>query len=217
MSLCYKICLPNGREWWVGSEMIWDSDSDAQVIIPVEQLEGMSDEEIGRSVRALVRKAHRCNAEEYAGRVISHPDAVLSRPEDLKRYRDAMLPFANESEIIQKALALLDAGLPNRKPRPVIRGRYPQAGYIYLLASEHGYKIGKSKDAPSRTKALGTKLPFPANLIHTIQTSDMAWAEEHLHIMFAHCRLHGEWFDLTTDEVGRICMLDTIDPESEQA
>lgn len=215
MSSTCKIQIPNGKDWWVGCEVVWDSE--AHVIVPIEQLEGMTDEEIGQAVRSLVRTAQWCQAEEYADRIIKHPDLAIIKGVDLQHYRAVMAPFANEFETIQKALMLLDAGLPHRRPRNIRQGRHPQQGYIYLLYSEYGYKIGKSKDIPTRMRTFGLQLPFPTELIHTIQTNDMAWAEEYLHAAFAHGRINGEWFNLSADEVARICKTDTLNPENEQA
>jgi hypothetical protein len=86
-----------------------------------------------------------------------------------------------------------------------------QPGYIYLVGGNSVYKIGKSKEIPSRLRSF-LQLPFKTRLIHTIPTSDMVWAENYLHRAFAHCRLNGEWFDLTSTEVAWICDLPSLNP-----
>jgi len=87
-----------------------------------------------------------------------------------------------------------------------------QPGYIYLVGGNGVYKIGKSRDIPSRMRSF-LQLPFKTRLIHSIPTSDMVWAENYLHRAFAHCRMNGEWFDLEPHEVDWICGLTTLNPD----
>ena len=94
---------------------------------------------------------------------------------------------------------------PLRKPT--------EPGYVYLVEGRDCYKIGMSTNVPSRVSAFGLQLPFRTKLIHSIPTSDMKWAESYLHHTFAHCRLNGEWFNLTSDDVAWICALVELEPE----
>jgi hypothetical protein len=87
-----------------------------------------------------------------------------------------------------------------------------QPGYIYLVGGNNVYKIGKSRDVPSRLRTF-LQLPFRTQLIHSIPTDDMVWAEAYLHQTFAHCRMNGEWFDLTSTEVAWICDLESLNPD----
>lgn len=68
MPMHWQIDLDNGKSWYVGSWLIHErpAPSAAQVVIPVEQLDGMTDEEIGRYVRDAVPIALECNAAEIA-------------------------------------------------------------------------------------------------------------------------------------------------------
>jgi hypothetical protein len=77
-------------------------------------------------------------------------------------------------------------------------------GYVYLIASEYGYKIGKSKTPDSRKKAIKVAMPFTTNRICLIKTTDMHQLEIDLHEQFATKRLNGEWFNLTPDDVAYI-------------
>lgn len=81
MSNAQKITLSSGHVWVVGYQAIpvWTlPDSDAQVIIPVEQLDGLTAKEIGEFVLMAVKEAkvlaYECKLEEqikYAGQLRS--------------------------------------------------------------------------------------------------------------------------------------------------
>lgn len=89
-----------------------------------------------------------------------------------------------------------------------------KAGFVYLISSPDGhYKIGCSKDVPTRSKALGIQLPYPVELIHTIKASDMYWAEGHLHNTYSDKRTNGEWFRLEDADVEWIKSLTELEPE----
>lgn len=66
MSSIWKAPLPNRKTWYVGS---WVSGQDAgdctaDIIIPIDQISGMSSEEIGDYVKSLVGLAKDCHAAE---------------------------------------------------------------------------------------------------------------------------------------------------------
>jgi Meiotically Up-regulated Gene 113 (MUG113) protein len=121
---------------------------------------------------------------------------------------DALQTALEQSALImfEKQQKLRDAELEPRTER------YARPGYIYLVGGNDVYKIGKSKDVPSRLRSF-LQLPFKTRLIHAIPTSDMVWAETYLHRTFAHCRLNGEWFDLAPHEVEWICGLTALNPD----
>lgn len=77
------------------------------------------------------------------------------------------------------------------------RGQYLDIpGYVYLIESEYGYKIGKTVNIKSRTRLFEVKLPFPIKLINYSWFDSYSKAERELHVRFAHKRREGEWFDL---------------------
>lgn len=90
--------------------------------------------------------------------------------------------------------------------------RAPQPGHIYILQSAHGCKIGKTTNLTARLRALNVQLPFPATMLHTIATGDTTKAEAQLHQRFAHCRLNGEWFNLSPDDITWLCSLTSLEP-----
>lgn len=76
-----------------------------------------------------------------------------------------------------------------------------KSGYVYLFASAFGYKIGRTRNIPSRTRVFNVKLPFDVRLLHVIETCDSVTLEKTIHDHFAAKRLNGEWFALSKDDV----------------
>jgi len=74
-------------------------------------------------------------------------------------------------------------------------------GYIYLLKSDYGYKIGKSKNPKNRNNIFSVKLPFEVEMIKTIKVENYHQVEKDLHKHFEDKHLNGEWFDLTKEEI----------------
>jgi len=74
-------------------------------------------------------------------------------------------------------------------------------GYVYLIQSDHGYKIGKTINIKSRTRLFEVKLPFPIKLINYSWFENYSKAESDLHKHFAHKRREGEWFGLDAGDI----------------
>jgi len=85
------------------------------------------------------------------------------------------------------------------EPGPSIRG-----GYVYVLKSAYGYKVGRTRNLPQRMRAFGVKLPF----LYSIQLC--AWFDDHIeaensyHKAFSAKRINGEWFDLSDEDIDNI-------------
>jgi hypothetical protein len=77
-------------------------------------------------------------------------------------------------------------------------------GYVYLIESEHGYKIGKTVNIKSRTRLFEVKLPFPIKLINYSWFENYSKAESNQHKKFAHKRREGEWFELNSEDIDYI-------------
>jgi hypothetical protein len=88
---------------------------------------------------------------------------------------------------------------------PVVnRSMNPMVGYVYLIWSQYGYKIGKAVNVKSRTKLFEVKLPFPIRVEHYARFSDYTQAERSLHLHFHEKRMEGEWFALSEEDVAFI-------------
>ncbi len=77
-------------------------------------------------------------------------------------------------------------------------------GYVYLIKSQYGYKIGKTVNIKNRTNLFTVKLPFPIELVNYAWFDNYSKAERDLHSKYAAKRLEGEWFDLSGTEVDQI-------------
>lgn len=87
------------------------------------------------------------------------------------------------------------------EPRP---SDSPTGGYVYLVRSPYGVKIGKSVNVKSRTRLFEVKLPFPITVEHYAWFEDYSFAERDLHRQYHAKRLEGEWFDLSAADIARI-------------
>jgi hypothetical protein len=81
--------------------------------------------------------------------------------------------------------------IEKERPRP--------HGFVYFLADDEAglVKIGRTKSNPKyRIARLQGQSPHPLRLLYYYDTPNMEVEEAVLHDTFAHCRRHGEWFDL---------------------
>lgn len=134
---------------------------------------------------------------------------------ELMDYHMALLNTPARSTQLQQALELSAKILLKRQVRA---GRWHSAesavrtGWIYIIRAETGdYKIGRARNAPQRVSEIMTTLPFRADLVHTIQTNNMVWAERELHLRFAEKRSHGEWFRLSQPDLDWLVSLTRLD------
>ena len=101
-----------------------------------------------------------------------------------------------------------------KKLEPRQYNAYDTRGYVYLIGSDQGlYKIGKAKDVSNRYKLIGVNMPFPIEVLHTIEVSNMAYSENVLHKRYENDRQHGEWFKLSPEQVEGIIAIDELEPE----
>ncbi len=92
----------------------------------------------------------------------------------------------------------------SRKPAAGVARRLPTIatpGFVYLLRSEYGFKIGKTVSMKSRTRLFEVKLPFRFSVEHFAHFDNYTEAERALHDHFRSQRLEGEWFDLKQGDI----------------
>lgn len=93
------------------------------------------------------------------------------------------------------------------RPSEIRPSNIATGGYVYLVRSQYGVKIGKSVNVKSRTRLFEVKLPFPISVEHYAWFDDYSYAERDLHRKFHAKRLEGEWFDLSKEDVAHIMTL----------
>lgn len=90
------------------------------------------------------------------------------------------------------------------QPRVELESR-PNPGYVYVIDGGHFYyKIGKAQDPKRRLVQLQRSAPTLLHIVHLIPTDHMTMLEGLLHTRFADCRRHGEWFELTPEDIAWI-------------
>jgi hypothetical protein len=77
-------------------------------------------------------------------------------------------------------------------------------GYVYVVRSPYGFKIGKARRWRERTQLFHVKLPFPISVEMTGWFSNYSVAERNFHRRFHAKRLEGEWFDLSDVDLAQI-------------
>ncbi len=101
-------------------------------------------------------------------------------------------------ELLEFSPSLRPASLGQRLPSVAT------PGYVYIIRSEHGYKIGKTVNLKTRTRLFEVKLPFPIQLEHYAWFDDYTSAEQNFHRMFQGKRKEGEWFALDAADIATI-------------
>jgi hypothetical protein len=92
-------------------------------------------------------------------------------------------------------------GIREPKPEQPQRQKCVNHGHVYLIRSGNTYKIGKAKNVDFRVTSISPVLPYPVELIHSIELDGYDTLESELHQRFAGKRLNGEWFSLDDADV----------------
>lgn len=86
-----------------------------------------------------------------------------------------------------------------RTERPSFASDGP--GYVYVVKSPYGYKIGKTVNLKDRLRLFAVKLPFAIEITHYAHFDRYSEAERTFHLKFSGQRLEGEWFDLYEEDL----------------
>ena len=93
---------------------------------------------------------------------------------------------------------------PPPAPRGVGTSENSIPGFVYVIRSDHGFKIGKTVNMKNRTRLFEVKLPFPISIEHYAWFEDYSRAEKRFHSTYHAKRLEGEWFDLNPADLAHI-------------
>lgn len=74
-------------------------------------------------------------------------------------------------------------------------------GYVYVIKTVHSCKIGKTTDPEARVSALLGQIPFQGEVAAMIESDDHHSLERALHEKYHDKRVHGEWFNLSLQDI----------------
>lgn len=77
-------------------------------------------------------------------------------------------------------------------------------GYVYILHTKHGYKVGKTKNDIERIRTINTMMPVDVFRVDVFHTRNRHIAEKFIHSLFAEKRMKGEWFEVNIVDVQEI-------------
>lgn len=80
-------------------------------------------------------------------------------------------------------------------------------GFVYIIESNLGYKIGHTKNIEKRTNIFNVKIPFEWEYQYIFMLDDYKKLEKKLHHIFKQKRIKGEWFNLTIDDIKSIIQI----------
>lgn len=80
----------------------------------------------------------------------------------------------------------------------------PRGGFVYVLESAYGFKVGRTRNVPNRMRAFGVKLPIAYSIPLCVWFDDHIEAESAYHLMFKDKRINGEWFELSSEDIDLI-------------
>jgi hypothetical protein len=93
------------------------------------------------------------------------------------------------------------------KATPVLLGRTPISGYVYMMRSRKRYKIGHTTSPARRHREVRLDLPDPTTVVHAISTDDPSGIEAYWHERFKAKRIRDtEFFTLDSSDVAGIAL-----------
>jgi hypothetical protein len=83
--------------------------------------------------------------------------------------------------------------------------------YVYLIRADNGlYKIGLTSNIERRFNTLRAQSPIPLELILYVNGENARELERELHDKFSDKRHHGEWFELSDENLAYIRTQDVV-------
>lgn len=111
----------------------------------------------------------------------------------MRDYCDGKSGFAKTLDLLEEDVSTsLDVRLSS----------FGMTGFVYLLRSGKRYKIGRTNATGRRLRELAIQLPERPDTLHVIETDDTEGIEQYWHRRFSDKRQGGEWFSLSSDDVG---------------
>jgi hypothetical protein len=194
-----EIDVGGGQSWWMNSEK-------TRVTIPFSQIEGISDEYLGRLVGSLARSMNwdRAHQTANAWNSMDRTEVLIQPDKALNIDMDFLSNCRGMSAEVDRALNLL----ANEFER---RSNQARPGFIYVIRCGPYYKIGLSKQLDRRIKTLSIQLPHPVEVVMTAPVGNMYRHEQELHSVFSDRRMNGEWFQLSEQDLETIRAMYTVE------
>ena len=116
-------------------------------------------------------------------------------------YAESTWTFKHHCERCQaERIFLRDMVIPDPSP---YQAPPNEPNSIYLFRAGNRYKIGISKDPQRRLYDLSAS-PLPIEFVWSLQVGNASMLEGQLHKIFQEKRAHGEWFELSREDVAWI-------------
>jgi len=202
------------HEW---SGVHWARWSDALSEAGFEPLEWnrtLNEEQMIEAMATLVRKYKRFPVkpeiliEKRSNAQVPTPTVFFrrfgGRPGAIQKIRDYCLSGEEYSDVlaILEQEAIDETGTNGSREVNTGAGKSASSGYVYLVKSGKLYKIGYSDNHWRRKSELHKQTSEGITEVHTIAAIDDApGIEKYWHERFKEKRQHGEWFDLSAEDI----------------
>ncbi len=181
---------------------------------PLEWVQASDEEQMLEEIAKLVRKYGRYPAkaeiliEKRGNADIPAPNVLLRRlgaraevVQKVRGYCDAREEYSDVSAILSKEPSAETATAEVDEAEIASKSQSP-SGYVYLVKSGKLYKIGWSENHWRRKGELHKQTPEGITEVHTIAAiDDPAGIERYWHERFKEKRRHGEWFELSPEDI----------------
>lgn len=180
----------------------------ASLVIPADQIKGMTDLEIGKLVRNYLLEAHAFHIHCYAQHLLRYKTHYML-PMKLNRLHEilrTLVPYKEWSEAIQKAISLIRKTLEgqpvqNFNSTSEKNSSKSKPRYVYLITDGRFIKIGVSKDVETRLNLLQVGNPKELSIIADYEVEKPAKLEKIIHEHYRDKRTNSEWFKLTKHNI----------------
>jgi hypothetical protein len=149
----------------------------------------------------------------FDGDFCSYPHSSRITLSELKRMdRGNVADLRDNKYLSQRARKLIDSffdgtmeELAQQEKEKEYHGIKNEHGHVYLIHSENGlHKIGKARVVSKRLESFNTAYPDKLTLIHSFESYGYSDAEAVLHFRYNEKNVHGEWFQLTQEDIDDI-------------
>jgi hypothetical protein len=139
---------------------------------------------------------------------IPSPSALFRRIGAKSRIIEKLTAFCSSRSEFESIRGILSRETVETKPMAAAKtsvipsGKLEPSGYIYLVKSGRRYKIGQTSNHWQRKSELHKQTSEGISEIHTITAiDDASGIEKYWHERFKDKRRHGEWFDLSAEDI----------------